>query len=166
MNPVRTREDCFDWLTLEEVEQEVFGAFVGAQQHTRNFDFAAFHAEASRNDPAYVMQPGTVLFTDGAPAWGRGQFLEYLAAGIVWRLQALAKRKGVDLADFDPAGLLNSPAFRDKGFGAPYFAYLGGEVRTLGDEAFKALPLAQQRALKASARSGRPVSVKGALRDV
>ncbi|GKS91581.1 hypothetical protein [Acidovorax sp. SUPP2539] len=35
LTPVRIREDCIIWLTFEQVEKEVFGVFVGAQQHAR-----------------------------------------------------------------------------------------------------------------------------------
>lgn len=155
LNPVRTREDCLSWIDYAEVEQEVFGAFVGAQQHTRKFDFAAFHADASGNDPDFVMEPDTVLFSIGGTAWDRSSFLEYLAAGIVWRLEALAKRKGVDLADFDPAAVVNCPSFREKGFDDPYFAFLGGRVRTFSQAEVDALPTAQRKAIKAAIRKAR-----------
>ncbi len=159
LKPVRTREDCLDWLTLEEVEREVFGAFVGAQSHTRRFDFAAYHAEASGNAPDYVMQPDTVLFEDGGTAWHRASFLEYMLAGVVWRLQALAKAKGVDLSDFDVGSALSSPSFTRKGFEDPYYKYLGGVVRDFSDEDLKALPPAERKALKASLRNRTPVTL-------
>ncbi|MPT05680.1 MAG: hypothetical protein E2582_15880 [Delftia sp.] len=152
LKPVRTREDCISWLTLEDVEREVFGAFIGAKRHAQKFDFAAYHADASGSDPAYELQADTVLFSDGQPAWDRAEFLQYLAAGIVWRLEALAKRKGVDLEQFDPASLIASPAFASEGFSAPYFAYLGGEVL---DVTADQLTAAQRKALK----SGKPVTV-------
>ncbi|MBF9264286.1 hypothetical protein [Paracidovorax cattleyae] len=164
LNPARTRQDCIDWLTLEEVEQEVFAAFVGARQHAQQFDFAAYHAEASDNDPGLAVLPGTVCFAEGENAWDRWSFLEYMLAGVVWRLEALAKRKGVDLQYFDLGNLLGSGAFRDKGFADPYFAFLGGEVQTVTDADIDAMPDAQRRALKAAIKAGKPVTLpKGAL---
>ncbi len=66
MNPVRTRQDCCDWLTLDEVETEVFGAFTGALQHIRHHDFAA---DASA-DGGSGLQDGTLLTPEGEP-WVR-----------------------------------------------------------------------------------------------
>ena len=160
MNPVRTREDCINWLTLEEVEQEVFAAFVGAQRHAKTFDFAAYHKEASPNDPDVWVQPGTVLFACGDAAWDRWSFLEYMAAGIVWRLKALAERKGVDLQHFDVASALGSPSFHEKGFDCPYWQYLGGEVQTITDADIAAMPEAQRKAFMAAVDSGKPVVMK------
>lgn len=157
MNPVRTREDCINWLTLEEVDQEVFAAFVGAQQHARKFDFDAYEKEAWPNDPGAGVRPGTVLLNGGGEVWDRWQFLEYLAVGIVWRLQAMAERKGVDLQHVDVASALGSPSFHEKGFEHPYWSYLGGEVKTITDAELEALPKAQRDALLKSARTGKPV---------
>lgn len=163
MNPARTREDVLSWLTMDEVQAEVFGAFVGAQQHTRKFDFATYHADGSDNDPGYQLQDGTVLFVDGEPAWSRAQFLEYLVAGIAWRLEALAKRKGVDLTHYNIAesvlGPIHRPTVEEK-LQDSFFSYLGGEVLTMTDEQMEALPDAQRKALK----SGKPVVLpEGAL---
>lgn len=165
LKPVRTREDCLSWLTLDEVQTEVFGAFVGAQQHARNFDFAAYYAEAEPGDPNYVVMPGTVRFAnDGQAAWDRYSFLEYMLAGIVWRMRALAERKGVDLQYFELTDLLGSSVFRERGFADPYFSFLGGEVRTITDADVEAMPAAQRKALKAAAQSGKPVTLpKGSL---
>lgn len=81
----------------------------------------------------------------------RADFLSYLSAGIVWRLEALAKRKGVDLADFDAAGYLSANSCECLE-STPYFKYLGGEVL---DVTADQLTAAQRKALK----SGKPVTV-------
>lgn len=124
LKPVRTREDCFNWLTLEEIEREVFGAFVGARSHARNWDF---NKDAEEMGPECALQPGTVVQATGHVWHDRADFLSYLSAGIVWRLEALAKRKGVDLADFDAAGYLSANSCECLE-STPYFKYLGGEV--------------------------------------
>lgn len=153
LNPVHTREDCFSWLTFDEVGREVFGAFVGAQQHARKYDFGAHYAAAEPNDPDYVVVPGTVRFAnDGGPAWDRSDFLEYMLAGIVWRLTALAERKGVDLKCFDLSAVLGSLVFKEKGFSDPYFSFLGGTVLSLSDADVAALPAAKRKAIKAAAK--------------
>lgn len=123
MKPVATFADCFDWLTIEEVQAEVLAAFQGARRHALEYDFAADAREIG-----VPLQPGAVLDDDGNPWWGRMQFIEYMAAGIVWRLKALAKRKGVDVSDFDVAGYLSAPVFAEHGFAAPYFSFLGDGV--------------------------------------
>lgn len=162
LKPARTREECINWLTLEEVEKEVFAAFVGAQSHTRHWDFAN---DAAEQGPESVLEPGTVVAaSDGQLWWSRSQFLEYMAVGIVWRLEALAKRKGVDLFDFDVSNFLNSPVFREKGFAAPYFASLGGEVHTVSEVDIDAMPEAQRKAFKAAMKACKPVTLpKGVL---
>lgn len=165
LKPVRTREDCIDWLTMEEVEKEVFAAFVGAQRHARTWDF---NQDAVDLDPKCALQPGTVLQADGQPWWSRAEFLRYMAVGIVWRLEALAKRKGVDDLDrFDVAGALGAPAFKQDGFADPYFAFLGGEVHTISNVDIESMPPAQRKAFKAAMKAGKPVTLpKGAVRGL
>lgn len=51
MNHVRTREDCFDWLTMDEVQTEAFAAYVGAKRYFETHDFAA---ETRDNSPHTV----------------------------------------------------------------------------------------------------------------
>lgn len=128
LQPARTREDCIGWLTLEEVEREVFAAFVGAQRHTRTWDF---ERDALDLDPDCALQPGTVVSVSGDPWWDRAQHLEYMLAGVVWRLVSLAESKGVKASASEVADTLRCRAFQQEGFKAPYFAPLGGAVQTI-----------------------------------
>lgn len=160
LRPARTRDDCVSWLTLEEVEQEVFGAFVGAQRHTRTWDF---ERDALELDPDFALQPGTVMSANGEPWWSRERYMEYMLAGVVWRLVALAERKGVKASVSEVADTLRAPVFEQEGFKAPYFAPMGGEVQTITDADIEALPVAQQEALKAAIRTGKPFSLPGSV---
>lgn len=153
LKPVRTREDSHSWLTIGEVEEEVFAAFVGARSHARNWDF---NKDAKEMGPDCELQPDTVVQANGHVWHDRSDFLSYLSAGIVWRLEALAKRKGVDLADFDVAGYLGAHNCKCLE-SVPYFKYLGGEVHTVTADQ---LTPAQRKAIKA----GKPVTVsKGTI---
>lgn len=124
--PVVTRQDCHSWLSEEDVQTEVWAAYRGAVRHTDQCDFADLLGDMGQQTP---LPPGSVLADDGTACWDRGAFLDYLAAGIVWRLRALAERRGVDLSRFDPVGTIDCPLYREQGFSAPYFAPLGGEVQ-------------------------------------
>ncbi|GKS98314.1 hypothetical protein AVKW3434_03020 [Acidovorax sp. SUPP3434] len=156
LKPVRTREDCFEWLKLEEVQEEVFAAFVGAKRHFRTWDF---DSEAVEADSSLPLLPGTVISADGEPWADRWSFLEYMLAGIVWRVEALARSKGVDLTQCDVASCLGSPLFAREGFSAPVYSSLGGAVTTITDAQIRALPAAQRKALKAAVKAGRPVTL-------
>lgn len=75
MNPVRTREDCFDWLTMDEVQTEAFAAYVGAKRYFETHDFAAETRDDSPHAEDHV-QPGGITYADGSAYVGRGQFLD------------------------------------------------------------------------------------------
>lgn len=64
LKSVRTREDCVDWITLQEIESEVFGAYVGARTRALKHDFEADALVDYADDP---LMPGTILFKDGTP---------------------------------------------------------------------------------------------------
>lgn len=161
MNPVRTREDCFDWLTMDEVQTEAFAAYVGAKRYFETYDFAA-----EMNDSPYAadhVQPGGITHADGSAYVGRGEFLEHVLLGLVWRLEVLAERKGVDLSGCVLAEALPGPVgckTAAEKLAHPAYSHLAGEVYTITDEQMDALPEAQRTALKA----GKPaVLPEGAL---
>lgn len=164
MKPVRTREDCIDWLTMEEVEREVFGAVVGARQHFLKYDFAAQAAEDPDSDT--VIQDGTVVDQDGHSWVDRSCFLEYMLKGIVWRTIQLAESKGVqlDLRSFAEEGLPLGPRFASiaEALADPYFAYLAGEVKTVTKADIDAMPVAERKAFKAALRTAKPATVASA----
>ncbi|CAM4261153.1 GNAT family N-acetyltransferase [Comamonas aquatilis] len=146
LEPVRTREDCINWITLQEIETEVFGAYAGARMHALKHDFAA---DVQSDHPDDHLIPGSILHADGSAYHDRGMFLEYMLCGIVWRLQALAERKGVDLGNSDIGEALTGPAgtIADK-LADPYFNYLAGEVQTITKAEIEAMPPAQRKAMK------------------
>jgi len=75
MNTVRTREDCFDWLTMDEVQTEAFAAYVGAKRYFETHDFAAETRDDSPHAEDHVLSGG-ITYADGSAYVGRGQFLE------------------------------------------------------------------------------------------
>lgn len=158
LKPVRTREDCFNWLTLEEVEREVFGAFIGAKRHFQTYDFAAESRESEF--PSDHLPPGEIVHSDGSPYVGRDSFMELLIAGVVWRLEALAERRNVDLPHRELVGLLEGPSgckTAAERLAHPLYKCLGGEVIELTADQ---LTPAQRKAIKA----GKPVTVsRGAI---
>lgn len=162
MNPVRTREDCFDWLTMDDVQTEAFAAYVGAKRYFETHDFAAETRDASPHAEDHV-QPGGITYADGSTYVGRGQFLEHMLLGVVLRLEALAERKGVDLFGYDLAEALSGPVGCKTALeklAHPAYSHLAGEVYTITDEQMDALPETQRTALKA----GKPaVLPEGAL---
>lgn len=148
LQPVRTREDLFAWISLEDVEREVFAAYVGAKQHALKHDFEA-DARADYGDNPLVA--GTILFKDGSPWHDRHHFLEYMLCGIVWRLEALAERKGVDLEHLDMSNAVVGPTGSLKAadkLAHPYWNYLAGEVQTITKADIEAMPPAQRKAMK------------------
>lgn len=148
LEPVRTREDCVSWITLQEIEREVFGAYVGAKMRTLKHDFEADARVDYADDP---LVPGTILFQDGTPWTDRADFLEYMLCGIVWRLEALAERKGVDLSRLDMGEAVVGPVDCLKAvdkLAHPEWNYLAGEVQTITKAEIEAMPPAQRKAMK------------------
>lgn len=148
LKPVRTREDLFGWLSLEDVEKEVFAAYVGAKQHALKHDFEADARVDYADDP---LMPGTVLFKDGTPWHDRSDFLEYMLCGIVWRLEALAERKGVALDRLNMSDAVQGPPGCPKAvdkLAHPRWNYLAGEVQTITKAEIDAMPPAQRKAMK------------------
>lgn len=131
MNPVRTREDLYSWLSMADIETEVFGAYVGAMRYFRTHDFAAESRESSYPDD-HVLDGGIVT-KDGAAYVGPGHFLEHVLVGLAWRLEALADRKGVDLGGYALDTALAGPAgarTAAEKLAHPLYSHLGGEVLT------------------------------------
>lgn len=139
--PVRTRGDCFDWVNEEDVQLEVWTAFRGAVRYFMDYDFDSDVREASGppGHPGAGLIPGTVLCEDDGQPWqDRSHFLQVLLTGIVWRLEALAERRGVALGgehgydgEFKPPlrggrMLTASEALADQSW---LGKYLGGEAR-------------------------------------
>lgn len=134
--PVRTREDCFSWITEDELQSELWAAYRSAVRHYREFDFEADCIADSAGEPVLnSFVKGTLITTlDGTPWAGRQSFFALLLSLVVWRFEALAERKGVSydpclLPPGDlPAGCKTaSDVFKHDFFGP----ILGGLVQTL-----------------------------------
>ncbi|MES2362887.1 MAG: hypothetical protein V4646_13980 [Pseudomonadota bacterium] len=151
LKPVRTREDCFSWLNLRDIDIEVFAAVTGAQKYFRERQIEE------------ELIPETVLCKDdGTPYIDRSAFLETVVMFIAWRLWALGERNGVGVESGD-IGLPSNidPQTAMQALKTSHYApWVGGKVRTITDAEFKTLPKDMQRAMRAAAKSGKTVKVK------
>jgi hypothetical protein len=134
--PVRTREDCFSWVTETELQDELWAAYRAAVRHYREFDFEAECIADSAGEPvANSFITGTLISTlDGRPWAGRGSFFTLLLSLVVWRFEALAERRGVsyDPCLSPPGDLPAGCATASDVFKHPFFGpILGGPVLTL-----------------------------------
>ncbi len=134
--PVRTREDCFTWITEDELQSELWAAFNSAVRHYREFDFEADCIADSAGEPVLnSFVKGTLITTlDGTPWADRRSFFAILLNLVVWRFQALAERKGVfpDFFMFPPGDLPDGCLTASDVFKHDFFGpILGGLVQTL-----------------------------------
>lgn len=128
LKPVRTREDCFDWLTEDEVQTEVWAAFRGARRFCLDEDFDSANLDVGGGG----LLEGTVLDkVDGVPHIDRSYFLGRLMDFIFWRIAALAEARGV-LVDDNPCLPMGDEeeTIRERIAAHVWGKYAGGEVRT------------------------------------
>lgn len=128
LKPVVTREDCFDWLTEDELQTEVWAALRGARRYFLEEDFHAASVESG----GAGLREGTVLdLADGRPQVDRGAFLDMLMELIYWRVAALAEKRGVTGSE-NPALPMGEEGqtIRERMEAHAWASYIGGEVKT------------------------------------
>ena len=154
LKPVRTREDCFSWVTNEQLELELFAAFRGARKYYEDYDFSS-----DLDDGFDKLIEGTILAeSDGLPVASRETFLHLFLMFFVWRVRALSERSGVDFSDGDlglPMGM-NTALEAIKT--SAWHPWLNASVKqvTITAEQFKSLPPDVQMVMRKIAKSGKP----------
>ena len=124
--PVVTRQDCYSWLSEEDLQAEVWVALRGAIRYMQEEDFS---------DPGdgVSLQPGTVLdASDGQPRVDRAYFFGQLIEFVYWRLHRYAEAQGLRMNGFTDVSV-RPYAFgelRDRLDAHPYGKYVSGDVQT------------------------------------
>ncbi|MCS4511866.1 hypothetical protein [Xylophilus ampelinus] len=147
MKPVRTREDCIGWLSLEDVEREAFASLVAAKAFSKRYDFLS-----DLDVPEGQDWPDSA---DGSIGWLTPEDVVADCIRIFSaRMQVLAQSRGVAIQSMaGVGGELESLASLEKRYGD----HIKGQVHTITEADIAAMPVAHRKALRAAIKTGKAV---------